>query len=967
MNKFYIALFLLLFTSISYSQNPCPGLDSLNYSGQWYHTVQIGSQCWLKDNLNIGTMMAAVTNQKDNDTIEKYCFNNDPSMCNIYGGLYQWREAMQYSQKQGARGICPIGWHIPAYSEFYALSLTVNGDGNALKQIGQGGGTNTSGFSALLTGYNIYTSFGDLGIRTEFWNSYSFYMLHSDPYEAGHLELWNDQTINSSRYHNAEFGFSVRCLKDTGGLSLQAPYGGENWQIGSNHKISWGGDLVNKKMKIEYSSNNGDDWIEIINSIQAVNGEINWTIPNTPSVNCIVKITDLNNPTSFSICDSAFSIYSTCFGGSTIIHRGRTYNKVVIGNKCWFKENLDIGIFILGSQSPAANDTIEKYCYNDDTANCSIYGALYKLSEMKEKNFCPTFWHTPTNSELTTLSSKVIYDGNALKEIGQGSGFGVGANTSGFSALMAGIRNFDGTFHYLGTGSFFPIEYYLAKVDVYYLDGSTSLTEFLFDGANPDIAGSTRCIMDDVGLLKLKSPIGGENWLIGSNQKISWTLSNVINIRIDYSTDNGTNWINIIPSTPTSAGNFIWTIPNTPSKECEIRIASVNNPDSSSVSNKFLIYPIPSIPCPGLPSIIYDHQNYNTVAIGDQCWIKENLNIGTRINGIQNQTNNGVIEKYCYNDDTANCTRYGGLYLWDEAMQYDTLSGAKGICPSGWHIPLWTEFANLVTNTYNDGKNLLSIGQGLGNNSSGFSALLAGARSNNGLPVGLGYLAEFIGYGYDLSIESNTVDKQIIYKDLGISVRCINDSSISAIPVELTSFIFLLNDNNVKLNWTTATEVNTSSFDIEKKSDGNNSWQKIASIKASGNSTILKQYFYIDKNVNSGKYNYRLKMNDLDGSYKYSNVINAEISVPANFELSNAYPNPWNPTTTIRYQVPINIHVTIKVFDALGREVSTLVNEVKPAGNYEVTFNAKGLSSGTYYYQMIAGNFIETKKIMMIR
>ena len=153
----------------------------------------------------------------------------------------------------------------------------------------------------------------------------------------------------------------------------------------------------------------------------------------------------------------------------------------------------------------------------------------------------------------------------------------------------------------------------------------------------------------------------------------------------------------------------------------------------------------------------------------------------------------------------------------------------------------------------------------------------------------------------------------------------------------------------------------------KRKISNNNYWQKIASIKASGNSTTFKQYSYIDQYANSGKYNYRLKVVDLDGSSKYSNTINVEIAPPAKYELDNAYPNPWNPTTTIHYQVPVNILVSIKVFDALGREVSTLVNEVKPAGSYEITLNGKNLSSGVYYYQMKAGNFLETKKLILLK
>jgi hypothetical protein len=108
-------------------------------------------------------------------------------------------------------------------------------------------------------------------------------------------------------------------------------------------------------------------------------------------------------------------------------------------------------------------------------------------------------------------------------------------------------------------------------------------------------------------------------------------------------------------------------------------------------------------------------------------------------------------------------------------------------------------------------------------------------------------------------------------------------------------------------------------------------------------------------------------MVDLNGSSKYSNIVNIEIVSPAKFELGQNYPNPWNPTTTIRYQIPINIFVSIKIYDALGKEVTTIVNEYKPAGSYDVMMNGKNLSSGIYYYQMKAGSFVKTKKFILIK
>lgn len=106
-------------------------------------------------------------------------------------------------------------------------------------------------------------------------------------------------------------------------------------------------------------------------------------------------------------------------------------------------------------------------------------------------------------------------------------------------------------------------------------------------------------------------------------------------------------------------------------------------------------------PCGDTPTVSYGGDTYDTIQIGSQCWMKQNLNVGTRINSGTAQTNNATIEKYCYGNSGANCTSShptepdGGLYTWNEAMQYVTTEGAQGICPSGWHIPTDTEWYNL--------------------------------------------------------------------------------------------------------------------------------------------------------------------------------------------------------------------------------------------------------------------------------
>jgi uncharacterized protein (TIGR02145 family) len=187
---------------------------TVGYDGKIYNTVIIGTQCWLKENLDVGVMIPGSQSQNNNSVIEKYCYNNDPNNCYIYGGLYLWNEAMQYVTTESAQGICPTGWHIPTLTEFQTLSSTVGNDGNALKAIGQGtgwgAGTNTSGFTALLAGVRaVNLSFVDLGTDTFFWSSTEI-----DANSAHDLYLlYNDSNIYLS-VRLKGFGFSVRCLKD---------------------------------------------------------------------------------------------------------------------------------------------------------------------------------------------------------------------------------------------------------------------------------------------------------------------------------------------------------------------------------------------------------------------------------------------------------------------------------------------------------------------------------------------------------------------------------------------------------------------------------------------------------------------------------------------------------------------------------------------------------------------------------
>jgi hypothetical protein len=197
------------------------------------------------------------------------------------------------------------------------------------------------------------------------------------------------------------------------------------------------------------------------------------------------------------------------------------------------------------------------------------------------------------------------------------------------------------------------------------------------------------------------------------------------------------------------------------------------------------------------------------------------------------------------------------------------------------------------------------------------------------------------------------------------------------VPVELLSFSASIAANVVTLSWSTATELNNHGFEIERSSD-KTIWRIIGFREGRGTTSEPQQYSYSDilSDIASSKLYYRLKQIDFSGSFEYSDIVEVEIA-PSVFSLSQNYPNPFNPSTTINYQLPVNSFVTLKVYDVLGNEVATLINEEKLAGEYEIEFsaiggsasggNATSLPSGVYFYKLQAGSFIEMRKMILLK
>ncbi|OQY71330.1 MAG: hypothetical protein B6D44_13185 [Ignavibacteriales bacterium UTCHB2] len=305
---------------------------------------------------------------------------------------------------------------------------------------------------------------------------------------------------------------------------------------------------------------------------------------------------------------------------------------------------------------------------------------------------------------------------------------------------------------------------------------------------------------------------------------------------------------------------------------------------------------------------------------------------------------------------------------------YETMSGSIGLIKPDISAP-----GNGTTSTINGtGYGSFSGTSGATPHAGGVSALLLSVNPNL-TPADVSMILQ------TTAIEKGTAGKDNRYGAGRIDAYAAYLLALSMIPVELTSFSASTDQNSVILNWSTATETNNAGFSVERKIPVDERWIEIGFVPGFGTTTEKRSYSFTDNNLATGSYSYRLKQIDYNGTVEYSNEVFAEVGAPEEFSLSQNYPNPFNPVTKIKFTIPTPPSssplskgrnevgfVTLKIYDILGNEVATLVNEYKPAGTYEVEFNShsdegQNLSSGVYYYQLKSGSFISTKKMILLK
>ncbi|MBI5401811.1 MAG: T9SS type A sorting domain-containing protein [Ignavibacteriae bacterium] len=233
------------------------------------------------------------------------------------------------------------------------------------------------------------------------------------------------------------------------------------------------------------------------------------------------------------------------------------------------------------------------------------------------------------------------------------------------------------------------------------------------------------------------------------------------------------------------------------------------------------------------------------------------------------------------------------------------------------------------------------------------------------------YVGKYSGVFWELLGQTDYTNHKL--DAVGISsFSTFTGGELSAMPVNMTSFSAYVSKQNVKLNWITATELNNAGFEIQRSASENENWSTAGFVKGNGTVNTQTAYSFEDKNLSAGKYSYRLKQIDNNGNFTYHNLNTlVEVETPEKFELGQNYPNPFNPSTKIDYSLPLNGKVTMIIYDILGKELLRPVSSEHKAGYYTVEISSGMLSSGVYFYRLIADmngkSQTLTKKMLIIK
>ena len=897
---------------------PCQNAPTVtDIDNNTYNTVQIGQQCWMKENLRTtryadGTNITFISGGVSTSDAY-YSLSGDSSNVHIYGYLYNWKAVMGNSSSSdlnpsGVQGICPVGWHVPSDAEWTELTDYVStqseyvcGDssGNIAKALSATFGwltdatscavgndtnaNNATGFSACPAGYYQY--------NTQRFNQYSDYWSSTQSANgcANGCVWFRDLDYrypNVGRYTaDQSVGFSVRCLRD-GGPAGETTLPSINTTSAKDVKrtsATLTGLLSNPEnasvsVGFEWKSSNDTSYSSVSVGNVSTSGEVSYLLTGlTDNTDYIYHAFVTASDTTLYGSEMAFHTLTACPSGTTVSDiDNNTYSTLLIGNQCWMTENLRTTRYADGTAIAPGNSNSSSsvaYYYVPDAP--ASYGYLYNWKAVMHNSassqanpsgvqgICPMGWHVPSDAEWQELTNYVGSQSQYLcndntyyiaKSLAAVTGWNTSNetcvvgnnpeanNATGFNALPAGY--FDSYFHDVGISAYFwsatessstYAQYRMLGFEGNIVGGSD------YDYPGKDEGYSVRCIHngdeDSVAVTPTIQTLGASNYTSYS-VTLNGILSNpdnseVTSVGFEWKMDGATDYTTVTVDGITN-GIVSHTLDGlTAGTKYSFRIFMTIVGDT--VYGDELIFGTSFEPCPGNSTVTdIDNNTYNTIQIGNHCWMKENLRTtrfadGTSIT-LANRFTDSETEAFRYNpnNDASTVPYFGYLYNWS-AVMYGTTSlvtseVVQGVCPTGWHVPSsteWTQMVNYVNSQSQfrcggaSGQITRSLSSAEGWQSSvlesmcssqtptvGFDALAAGLHSSGFDDYG--NATYFWTKNYSAPVQkaiargwSNgaTVENIQLYTDVGASVRCILDTVY--LPTVTTASVTQVSTNTV--------------------------------------------------------------------------------------------------------------------------------------------------------------------------
>jgi len=750
-------------------------------------------------------------------------------------------------------------------------------------------------------------------------------------------------------------------------ITLTSPNGGENWQVGSVHNITWTSSGISNVL-IEYTANNGTSWNTIVSSYSAYGGSYSWTIPNNPSTQCKVRISDVVNASYYDISNNTFTISNPSpYVTVTSPNGGENWQVGSVHNITW-------------TSSGVANVMIE-YTTNNGISWMTII-STYAASGGSYSWTVPNTPSVQCKVRISDSGNPSLYDisDNVFSISTSNQSISVTNPNGGENWVVGSVHNITWTstgvtnvkIEYTidnGTSWTTIISSYPASAGSYSWavpnTPSTQCKVRISESGNPslyDISDNVFTISNGNLSILVTNPNGGENWQVGSVYNITWSSSGVNNVKIEYTTDNGTSWTTIISSYPASAGSYSWTVPNTPSTQCKVRISESGNPSLYDMSDNVFTISTSS------QSILVTNPN------GGETWqVGSVQNITWTSSGITNvkieyTTDNGTSWTTIIASYTANA----GSYPWavpnnpstqckvrisdsGNASLSDISDNTFTINTGGQSTP---EIC-IVTVDSTINKNMIVWEKPYSTTIDHYNIYVESSQANVYTLIGsvpYNNLSVFTDYS------SNSLQQANRYK---ISIVDINNIETALSDYHMTIHLTINQGigNTINLLWNSYEGFTYPSFNIYRGTSPTN-MSLLATVASTLNS-------FTDLYPPGGYVYYKIEVvkpvpcspsKTIFGS-SVSNMSTNDPSLstdPGSSTCSEVQIFP-NPTTGLIKVISDRVIGEVEIYNSMGIEVRAFQSDLK-----EMTFDLSNLSKGVYYLRMNIENKTQVHKIIVL-